>query len=76
MSSLKTSFAAATVPYQPFDRLLTWLLIFLFLEITDTKEEKRRKEVERERLRIQVKDEALRRKKRGQLVLSRNCGHI
>ena len=64
MSSLTSTFSAASFQEKPSDSFLTWFLIFLFLEITDSREEKRRKEKERERrLRIDAQNEALRIKK-------------
>ena len=64
MSSLTSTFTAASFQEEPFDSFLTWFLIFLFLEVTESMEENRRKEKERERrLRIEAQNEALRIKK-------------
>ena len=65
MFSLTSTFSAVSFQEEPFDGFLTWFLIFLFLDLVDNKEEKRRKEKER-RLRIAAQNEASRIKKRRQ----------
>lgn len=65
MFSLTSTFSAVSFQEEPFDGFLTWFLIFLFLDLVDNKEEKRRKDKER-RLRIAAQNEASRIKKRRQ----------
>lgn len=40
MSTLTKSFSAASFQIKPIDSFLEWFLIFMFLDITDSREEK------------------------------------
>lgn len=59
MSVLTRSFSAASIQENSQDSFLEWFLIFLFLEITDKKNENRMKKQKR-RLIINSQNEGLR----------------